>query len=136
MDDVVINKLATIERCLVRIKDVYQQAGDQFLSDYTRQDSIILNLQRACEAAIDLANYINKLKSLGIPQSSQDSFELLQRAGLLPLGISDNLKKMVGLRDIAVHDYQELNLDIVKFVVENHLVDFQNFGKVIKSLLA
>lgn len=134
MDDVVINKLATIERCLSRIKEVYQQAGDDFLSDYTRQDSIILNLQRACEAAIDLANYITKLKSLGIPQSSRNSFELLQKAGLLPLEISDNLKKMVGLRNIAVHDYQELNLEIVKYVVENHLVDFQRFGKVIKSL--
>jgi uncharacterized protein YutE (UPF0331/DUF86 family) len=135
MDDVVINKLATIERCLVRIKDVYQQAGEQFISDYTRQDSIILNLQRACEASIDLANYINKLKKLGIPQSSRDSFELLQRAGFLSLDISDNLKKMVGLRNIAVHDYQELNIDIVKSVVENHLVDFQHFGKAIKSLL-
>jgi uncharacterized protein YutE (UPF0331/DUF86 family) len=134
MDDVVINKLATIERCLSRIKEVYQQAGDDFLSDYTRQDSIILNLQRACEASIDLANYITKLKNLGIPQSSRNSFELLQKAGLLPLEISDNLKKMVGLRNIAVHDYQELNLEIVKYVVENHLVDFQRFGKVIKSI--
>jgi uncharacterized protein YutE (UPF0331/DUF86 family) len=94
-----------------------------------------LNLQRACEAAIDLANYISKLKRLGIPQSSRDSFELLQKAGILPLVISDNLKKMVGLRYIAVHDYQELNLEIVKFVVENHLVDFQHFGKEIKSLV-
>jgi uncharacterized protein YutE (UPF0331/DUF86 family) len=134
MDDVVINKLATIERCLSRIKEVYQQAGDDFLSDYTRQDSIILNLQRACEASIDLANYITKLKNLGIPQSSRNSFELLQKAGLLPLEVSDNLKKMVGLRNIAVHDYQELNLEIVKYVVENHLVDFQRFGKVIKSI--
>jgi uncharacterized protein YutE (UPF0331/DUF86 family) len=71
---------------------------------------------------------------LGIPQSSRNSFELLQKAGLLPLEISDNLKKMVGLRNIAVHGYQELNLEIVKYVVENHLVDFQRFGKVIKSL--
>jgi uncharacterized protein YutE (UPF0331/DUF86 family) len=134
MDDVVINKLATIERCLSRIKEVYQQAGDDFLSDYTRQDSIVLNLQRACEASIDLANYITKLKNLGIPQSSRNSFELLQKAGLLPLEVSDNLKKMVGLRNIAVHDYQELNLEIVKYVVENHLVDFQRFGKVIKSI--
>jgi uncharacterized protein YutE (UPF0331/DUF86 family) len=134
MDDVVINKFATIERCLSRIKEVYQQAGDDFLSDYTRQDSIILNLQRACEASIDLANYITKLKNLGIPQSSRNSFELLQKAGLLPLEVSDNLKKIVGLRNIAVHDYQELNLEIVKYVVENHLVDFQRFGKVIKSL--
>jgi len=134
-DDVVINKLATIERCLSRISEVYQQAGDGFFSDYTRQDSIILNLQRACEAAIDLANYISKLKRLGIPQSSRGSFDLLQKAGILPMDISDNLKKMVGLRNIAVHDYQELNLEIVKFVVENHLIDFQRFGKEIKSLV-
>jgi uncharacterized protein YutE (UPF0331/DUF86 family) len=71
---------------------------------------------------------------LGIPQSSRNNFELLQKAGLLTLEISDNLKKMVGLRNIAIHDYQELNLEIVKYVVENHLVDFQRFGKVIKSL--
>ena len=85
--------MATDERCLFRIKEVYQQAGDDFLSDYTRQDSIILNLQRASLAAIDLANYITRLKSLGMLQSSRKSFELLHKVGLLTLEISDNLKK-------------------------------------------
>ncbi|MFT6779756.1 MAG: hypothetical protein ACJAV1_003700, partial [Paraglaciecola sp.] len=69
---------------------------------------------------------------LGIPQSSRDSFELLVKAVLLPEKVAVNLKKMVGLRNIAVHDYQELNIDIVKFIVENHLVDFQHFIKAIK----
>ena len=135
MNDIIINKSAIIERCLLRISEVYLEVGDNLATDFTRQDSIILNLQRACEASIDLANYINKLQKLGIPQSSRDSFDILKKAGFLPEDIADNLKKMVGLRNIAVHDYQELNLDIVKFIVENHLTDFQKFTRVIKSLV-
>lgn len=134
MDDVIINKVATIERCLSRINEVYLEVVGHLSTDYTRQDSIILNLQRACEASIDLANYINKLKKIGIPQSSRDSFSLLHKAGLLPEDISNNLKKMVGLRNIAIHDYQELNIEIVIFIVENHLVDFKKFIKVIKQI--
>jgi uncharacterized protein YutE (UPF0331/DUF86 family) len=134
MNDVIINKIATIERCLERINIVYAEVGDNLSTDFTRQDSIVLNLQRACEASIDLANYINKQKKLGIPQSSRGSFELLLKAVLLPEKVATNLKKMVGLRNIAVHDYQELNIDIVKFIVENHLVDFQHFIKAIKLI--
>jgi len=134
MNDVIINKIATIERCLTRIDIVYKEVGDKFSTDYTRQDSIILNLQRACEAAIDIANFINKQKKLGIPQSSRDSFELLLKAQLLPEILTLNLKKMVGLRNIAVHDYQELNLPIIKYVIEHHLTDFEEFIKVIKQI--
>ena len=134
MNDVIINKIATIERCLNRINTVYQEVGDKFSTDYTRQDSIVLNLQRACEAAIDISNVIIKQKRLGIPQSSRDSFELLLKAQLLPEELTINLKKMVGLRNIAVHDYQELNLPIIKYVIEHRLTDFKLFIKPIKQL--
>jgi uncharacterized protein YutE (UPF0331/DUF86 family) len=134
MNDVVINKIATIERCLQRINVVYAEVEDNLSTDFTRQDSIVLNLQRACEASIDLANYVNKQQKLGIPQSSRDAFELLFKAVLLPEDVAVNLKKMVGLRNIAVHDYQELNIDIVTFIIENHLIDFQYFINAIKQI--
>jgi hypothetical protein len=53
MDDVLVNKLSIITRCLKRIREVYSEVGDNFINDYTRQDSVILNLQRACEASIN-----------------------------------------------------------------------------------
>jgi uncharacterized protein YutE (UPF0331/DUF86 family) len=133
MNDAIINKLATIERCLVRIRDVYALSKAQFETDYTSQDSIVLNLQRACEASIDAANIINKQHKTGVPQSSRDSFELLKKAGLISAPLALNLQKMVGLRNIAVHDYQTLNLEIVKHVVENRLSDFEEFIAVVKS---
>jgi uncharacterized protein YutE (UPF0331/DUF86 family) len=135
MDDVLVNKLSVIQRCLKRVREVYSDAGDDFSKDYTKQDSVILNLQRACEASIDIANYFVKKNELGIPQSSRDSFHLMQTSGLLSADVSSNLKKMIGLRNIAVHDYQELNIDIVVAVVNNHLVDFERFINEIKELL-
>ena len=134
MNDAIINKLSSIERCLKRIQDVYLQAKDHFDTDYTSQDSIILNLQRACEASIDVANVINKQYKTGVPQSGRDSFELMKKAGLLSASLAQNLQKMVGLRNIAVHDYQTLNLDIVKHVVENQLGQFIDFIEEIKKL--
>ena len=135
MDDVLINKLSVITRCLKRIREVYADAGSNFSDDYTRQDSVILNLQRACEAAIDIANYLSKKNQLGIPQSSRDSFQLLNKSGFLSASTATNLKKMIGLRNIAVHDYQELNIDIVETVINNHLIDFELFIAEMKTLL-
>ena len=53
-DDVLLNKAASIERCLRRITVEYVGHEGELETDYTRQDSIVLNLQRACEAAIDV----------------------------------------------------------------------------------
>ncbi len=134
MNDSILNKLATIDRCLKRIREVYDLAKEQFDTDYTSQDSIILNLQRACEASIDVANILNKQHNTGIPQSSRDSFELLKKAGLLSAPLALSLQKMVGLRNVAVHDYQALNLEIVKHVVEHRLAEFEGFVDSVKSM--
>jgi uncharacterized protein YutE (UPF0331/DUF86 family) len=132
MNDILINKLSTVQRCLMRITEVYAD-GSEFLNDFTQQDSVLLNLQRACEACIDIANYINRHHKLGIPQSSRDSFQLLAQNNIVPQPLADKLKSMVGLRNIAVHDYQELNLDIVVHVIKHNLVDFEDFISVIKQ---
>ena len=132
--DVVYNKTQTIERCLNRINEVYANNYEN-LSDYTKQDSIILNIQRACEARIDLAMHIVSEKKLGIPQNSRDAFEVLYSNNLINKSSLNNLKAMVGFRNIAIHDYQEINLDIVKLIVEKHLVDFKEFIYEINKLL-
>ena len=78
---------------------------------------------------------MNKKKQLGIPQSSRDSFQILTSAGFISPIVATNLKKMIGLRNIAVHDYKELNMDIVEAVINNHLVDFELFISEIKKEL-
>jgi uncharacterized protein YutE (UPF0331/DUF86 family) len=126
-DDVVLNKIAVIERCLSRIREEYQGHEEELATHFTRQDSIILNLLRTCEAAIDIAMHLVRVNGLGIPQDSRDGFSLLERANLIPAELSRRLQAMVGFRNIAIHDYQKLNLDIIRSVLSKHLNDFEEY---------
>ena len=129
-NDVVLNKIQIIRRCCERIREEY--AGNfENLQNFTKQDSIILNIQRACEAAIDIAMHLVSEHQLGIPQSSRDAFDLLIRNRLLPEQLGKKLKSMVGFRNIAVHNYQQLNLEIVKTIIEQHLDDFSELAESI-----
>lgn len=125
-DNVIYNKIQTIERCIKRINEVYEGNFDN-LRDYTKQDSIILNLQRACEASIDLAMHIVSEKKLGIPQNSRDAFDVLNENNIIDSRLTKKLRAMVGFRNIAVHDYQTVNIEIVKEIIEKHLDDFTEF---------
>jgi len=133
-NDVVLNKVATIERCLIRINDEYHGHESELETNYTRQDSIILNLQRACEASIDIAMHLVRVRKLGIPQESRDAFDLLVDNDIISVHLSDRLKSMVGFRNVAVHDYRKLNLEIVRGVIETRLDDFREFAETALKL--
>ena len=127
-NDVILNKISVIERYIKRINEEYDN-NPKNLQNYTKQDSIILNIQRACEASIDIAMHIVAEKKLGIPQTSRDAFELLYKNHIITESVMKKMKAMVGFRNIAVHDYQEINLQIVQMIVEKHLDDFREYAK-------
>lgn len=129
MNEVLLNKKVGIERCISQIRRYYESRGDSpFETDYLRQDAICMNLQRACELTIDIANHIIKKKKLGLPQESKDCFALLQRAGLISLEQMKSLQGMVGFRNILVHEYQRIDLNILVEVIEQRLGDLLNFA--------
>jgi uncharacterized protein YutE (UPF0331/DUF86 family) len=133
MNDVILNKITTIERCINRIEEVYE-GNPENLSNFTKQDSIILNIQRACEASIDIAMYIVSVRKLGLPKTSREAFEILQKAGIIEKDLAKTLMNMVGFRNIAVHDYQALELNVLRSIVEKHLSEFKTFTKVIMQM--
>jgi uncharacterized protein YutE (UPF0331/DUF86 family) len=135
-DDVVLNKAASIERCLHRIVQEYGGNQQNLVANQTKQDAIILNLQRACETVIDLAMYVVSQRRLGVPQESRDAFALLQAAGILPADLAARMQRMVGFRNVAVHEYTRLNLDIVHMIITKHLDDFRAFSSTIVKTCA
>lgn len=133
MDDVILSKVESIERCIQRVNEEYFGFEEELATNFTKQDSIVLNLQRACELTIDLANYIIKLKQIGIPQTSRDSFEMLQEKGIISEQLMRNLKGMVGFRNIAVHNYKKLEVAVIQSIIKNNLQDFQAFCQIALS---
>lgn len=130
--DVIRNKIEIIERCLQRVREVYN-SNPENLHDVTKQDSIILNLQRAIEASIDLAMHIVSMERLGLPQSSRDAFEMLHQKRIIDTNLLAKMNAMVGFRNIAVHNYQKIDLVILQNIVEEHLADFSDFVDAIKK---
>lgn len=131
VDDVILNKAAAIERAVARAREEYGGDDANLLSNQTRQDAIILNLQRACESSIDAAMHLVRLHRLGIPQETREAFDLLERVGRLDTALAARLKKMVGFRNVVIHDYQKLNLDIVRRILLDHLEDFLAFTRLL-----
>ncbi len=130
-DDVLLNKAASIERCVRRAREEYEREPSTFGTDFTRQDAAILNIQRACEAALDMGQHLIRRERLGIPQSARDVFGLLAEHGWIAMELADALKRMVGYRNIAVHEYQTLQLPITIAVITSHLDEFLDYSQAI-----
>jgi len=128
-DDVLINKAATIERCVARAREEYGADPEGFATNFTRQDAAILNIQRACEAALDMGLHLVRRERLGIAQSARDTFTLLEQAGWLTASVAETMRRMVGFRNVAVHDYQALQLPITLNILTHHLDDFLAFSR-------
>lgn len=127
---VIVNKYQTIEKCINRINEEYE-GNKENLQDYRKEDMIVLNLQRACEAVVDLANYVVSTRKLGLPQSKKESFKILEDNNIINNEMSNNMQNMIGFRNIAVHDYREIDENILIDVIENHLDELIEFARII-----
>lgn len=129
VDDVLLNKTASIERCVARAREEYATDPNGFATNFTRQDAAILNIQRACEAALDMGQHIIRRESLGLPQSARDVFVLLAQAGWIDDALAESMKRMVGFRNVAVHEYQALQFPITVNIITGHLSEFADFSR-------
>jgi uncharacterized protein YutE (UPF0331/DUF86 family) len=128
-DEIIVNKAAVIERCVLRAREEYNQDPASFASNFTRQDAAILNVQRACEAALDMGQHWVRRAQLGVPQSARDVFELLTQNHIIDSELATNLKRMVAFRNIAVHDYQSVLTPILANIITGHLDEFLQFSR-------
>lgn len=133
MNDIIVNKIQCIQRCIGRAREEYQAEPETFSANYTRQDAALLNVLRACETSIDLANYVIRADKLGIPVSSADSFNLLQAKGIIDTGLAERMKKMTSFRNTLVHQYTRVEMDIVEYVITSGLDDLLTFTGRIKD---
>jgi uncharacterized protein YutE (UPF0331/DUF86 family)/predicted nucleotidyltransferase len=125
--DVVTAKVATIDRCLQRISETRGERRVVLLP-VEIEDIIVLNLQRAVKAAIDLATHVVSAEGYALPDSVAAFFSVLEGHGILEPPLAARLRRMVGFRNVAIHDYQTLDTGIVEAIVSRHLSDLRLFA--------
>ena len=69
------------------------------------------------------------------PDTMGQTFDVLAEQGVLSRALAGNLKKAVGFRNIAVHNYESINWNMVHSIVKFHLADFTEFARAIADRL-
>ena len=133
MNDIVINKIQGIQRCVRRAREEYQADPDSFATNCTRQDAALLNVLRACETAIDMANHVIRAHRLGIPVSSADSFRLLRSERTIDTRLTERMEKMVGFRNTIIHQYTQVDIRIVEAVIVSELDELLAFADRVRE---
>lgn len=129
--DVVLAKVATVDRCLRRIDEARDPARG--LEPQDAEDIVELNLLRAVQAAVDLAGHVVATEELGLPAKLADNFTLLERENLIPAELADHLRRMAGFRNVAVHEYATVDPEVVASIVEHRLGDLRELCRGILS---
>lgn len=125
-DDILLNKAAIIERCIRRVGEEARACPGY--DDTSHVDALTLNIERAGQASIDMAMHVVAERHLGVPQSNAEAFTLLEKSGLISAELSKSLRGMAGFRNIAVHQYEELDMDVLRWVVETGHRDWIKLG--------
>ena len=128
--DIILYKLQSLSRCINRISS---KISHDFITNLDSQDIVILNLQRAIQISIDIGAIVLKENKIEIPNNRSEIFTLLFENKIISAELSDSLKRSVGFRNLAVHEYSKLDLEKVYSLSKNELNIFLEFGKVIFS---
>lgn len=131
--ELVRKKLAVIERLLGELRRLARP--EQIAADVREERFVEHSLQLAIQAALDVASHVVSDEKLGEPRSNRELFELLVKAGILPLDLLAPLQAMAGFRNVLVHGYDEVDLAIVRDVLARHLVDLDRFIAVVRARL-
>lgn len=132
MDTIVLTeKLESLRRCVQRIEEKRPQHIDQLKQNIDLQDILVLDLTRAVQLCIDIGSHILSHTSCPAPQTMGSVFTLLQEASVISSTTSQQLKKAVGFRDIAVHQYEAINWEIVYAISQHSPQDFCRFAQEI-----
>ena len=129
--EVVEQKLESLRRCLQRIETKCPALADTLAADFDLQDIVSLNLSRAVQLCLDIGAHLISGMDVPPPDTMGQTFDILAQAGVLDAELAHRLKKAVGFRNIAVHNYDVINWHIVHSIVKDHLADFSVFAKVV-----
>ncbi|MEI8095204.1 MAG: DUF86 domain-containing protein [Spirochaetales bacterium] len=107
----------------------------EFLGDFTAQDVVMKNLERAVQVCVDVANHLVSDRKLPPPPSMGAAFVALVREGIVTPDLGERLRKTVGLRNLAVHEYEAIDYTLVHGLIQTDLVVFEDFARAILARL-
>ena len=131
----VAERLDALQRCVQRVSEKCPGTAEELAADPDRQDIVALNLTRAVQICVDIASHMLAESNLPPPSTMAETFDALGVLGILEPSLRDRLKRAVGFRNIAVHEYQTIDWHLVHRLCRENLEDFRLFAKAVDARL-
>lgn len=129
--EIIAAKLESLRHCVQRLEDKRSDSAALLKADYDLQDIISLNLTRAVQLWVDISAYIIANSNADIPTTMGESFEALHALNILTPELVTRMKRAVGFRNIAVHNYQQIDWEIVYAICHQHRGDSKAFARAV-----
>lgn len=129
--EIVEQKLESLRRSLQRIETKCPPDPQTLVANVDLQDIVTLNLSRAVQICVDIGTHLIAGMEVPPPDTMGQTFDILAQQGILDDTLAIRLKKAVGFRNIAIHNYERINWMIVHSIARHHLVDFTEFAKMV-----
>jgi uncharacterized protein YutE (UPF0331/DUF86 family) len=128
-------KLAALRRCVARITDKRPDAIATLQSDEDLQDILAVNLTRAVQLGVDIAAHLIAESGAPAPATMGETFDRLVDLQVVDADLAARMKRAVGFRNIAVHNYLAIDWAIVHRIAHEHVGDFEAFATAISTIL-
>ncbi len=125
-------KLESLRRALQRVNDKCPESAEILAKDFDVQDIVALNLTRAVQLSVDIGSHLVACTDAPPPATMGQVFEVLTESGIIDTELADRMKKAVGFRNLAIHNYEDINWAIVYAIATQRLDDFKLFAKAVE----
>ena len=137
MDQVILaEKIESLRRCIQRIEDKKPDNINLLIQDLDLQDILVINLTRAVQLCVDIGSHIISTANKPSPQTMGEVLTTVYELTAISLDTREQLKKAIGFRNIAVHNYEAINWEIVYAICHNSLQNFRRFAQEISRYAA
>ncbi|MGD8752640.1 MAG: DUF86 domain-containing protein [Anaerolineales bacterium] len=128
-------RLDELSERLARLKPLRDKSRSEFHQDAYLRDIVERNLEIAAQCCIDISHRIIALENAKKPTDYYESILLMGELGVLDPNFARNLVPIAGFRNILVHEYVNVDWDLVYDHLQN-LEDLEKFRNHIQRWLA
>jgi uncharacterized protein YutE (UPF0331/DUF86 family) len=133
--NLVLRKIADIETYLSQLREFSGVTLEEYRSDWKTQRIIERTLQMMIESCVDIANHIISDEGTRPPTTYVDTFRILFENNIIEADLFGTLEKMAKFRNVVVHQYEEVDAEIVILILKKHLHDFERFKEAVLNYI-
>ena len=131
---VIENKISAVKKYLKILERYKKYSLEEIKNNIDIQGALERYLQLVVQASLDLAESLIALKKFRKPATLSENFYILNEEHIIDGDLTNELIKMTGFRNIIVHDYEEIDYEIVYDILHHKISDIIKFIEIIESI--